>query len=64
MEDNVKRINELATKAKGEGLSDEEKAEQAQLRRAYIDAVKSSLTPHLERIRFVDDKGNVTKPGE
>jgi 5-formyltetrahydrofolate cyclo-ligase len=64
MEANIKRINELAAKAKNEGLTDAEKAEQASLRRTYIDAVKASLAPHLERIRFVDEDGNVTKPGE
>jgi uncharacterized protein YnzC (UPF0291/DUF896 family) len=65
MEDKVKRINELAAKAKSaDGLTEEEKAEQAALRRAYIDAVKASLEPHLDRIRYVDEEGNITKPGE
>lgn len=38
----VDRINELARKARTEGLTDEEKAEQAALRRAYIDSVKDN----------------------
>lgn len=47
----VARINELARKARSEGLSAEEAAEQQELRRRYIDAVKASLRGHLEHIR-------------
>ena len=48
------RINELAHKAKTQGLTQEEKEEQAKLRRAYIDAMKASLKSQLDNIRFVD----------
>ena len=42
----VDRINELARKSRTpEGLTPEEKEEQAALRRAYIDAVKQNLKP-------------------
>ena len=41
MDEKIARINALAHKAKAEGLTDEEKEEQAQLRRDYIDSVKS-----------------------
>ena len=44
----IDRINELARKAKTEGLTAEETAERNILRRAYIDSVKASLTGHLE----------------
>ena len=44
----IDRINELARKAKAEGLTAEEIAERNVLRRAYIDSVKASLTGHLE----------------
>lgn len=44
----IDRINELARKAKTEGLTAEETAERNVLRRAYIDSVKASLTGHLE----------------
>jgi uncharacterized protein YnzC (UPF0291/DUF896 family) len=60
----VARINELARKAKGDGLTDDEKAEQQTLRRWYIDACKASLQCHLDNIRYVDDQGNVSKPTE
>ncbi|WP_134686707.1 DUF896 domain-containing protein [Brevibacillus migulae] len=51
----IKRINELAKKAKGSGLSTEEKEEQQTLRRKYIDAMKTSLRSSLDSIRYVED---------
>jgi uncharacterized protein YnzC (UPF0291/DUF896 family) len=63
-EEQFKRINELARKSKAEGLTPDELAEQAGLRRAYIDSVKASLQPQLESIRYVDADGNITMPGE
>ena len=60
-EDKIKRINELARKQKAEGLTDEEKAEQAQLRREYIESYKRSLVAQLENTYVVDDKGNKQK---
>lgn len=54
----IDRINELARKAKGEGLSDGEKAEQQALRREYIDAMKASLTAQLDNMVVVDEQGN------
>lgn len=45
----IDRINELARKAKtAEGLTPEETAERAVLRREYIDAFKHSLTAQLD----------------
>ena len=44
----IARINELARKAKAEGLSQEELAERDKLRRIYIDSVKANLVGHLE----------------
>lgn len=44
----IDRINALARKSRAEGLTDAEKAEQAALRREYIDSVTASLTGHLE----------------
>ena len=52
----IQRINELARKAKTQGLTEEEKAEQTRLRRAYIDAMKASLKSQLDNIRFVEDE--------
>lgn len=57
----IDRINELAKKMKAEGLTEEEKAEQAVLRREYIDSFKRSLTGQLDNMYIVDEKGNKTK---
>ncbi|HZG77675.1 MAG TPA: DUF896 domain-containing protein [Paenibacillus sp.] len=52
----VQRINELARKQKSVGLTAEEKLEQAELRRQYIDNFKASLRQQLDAIEFVDDE--------
>lgn len=57
----IDRINELACKAKTVGLTEEETAERAVLRREYIDSVAANLKGHLDRVYFVDEKGNKEK---
>ena len=57
----VNRINELARKARTEGLTDEEKAEQAALRRAYIDSVKDNLRVQLAGTYVQKEDGSVVK---
>ena len=44
----IDRINELARKAKAEGLTPEETAERDALRREYIAAVKRNLVAQLD----------------
>ncbi|MEK8128620.1 DUF896 domain-containing protein [Paenibacillus filicis] len=51
----VKRINELARKAKTEGLSDAEIEERNELRAKYINSFKASLRTQLDNIKFVDE---------
>ena len=64
----IDRINELARKSKTpEGLTEEEKAEQAVLRREYIDSVKASLVGHLENTTILRPDGSkekVTRKGK
>ncbi|WP_139489060.1 DUF896 domain-containing protein [Brevibacillus dissolubilis] len=57
----IKRINELAKKAKESGLTASEKEEQQALRQKYIDAVKTSLRANLDNIKFVDEEDNKPK---
>ena len=52
----IARINELAKKAKTEGLTDAEKAEQQALRDEYRAAFRASLEAQLNNIEFVDEK--------
>ena len=44
----IARINELARKSRAQGLTEQERAEQAALRREYIDAMKRSLKVQLD----------------
>ena len=60
----IARINELAKKAKTEGLSQEETVERDKLRRIYIDNVKASLVGHLENTYIVDPDGTKHKVGK
>lgn len=57
----IDRINALARKAKAEGLTEEERAEQAVLRRAYIDSVVGNLKGQLDNTVIVDEKGRRRK---
>ena len=51
----IDRINELARKSRTqEGLTEEEKSEQAALRQEYRDSIKANLIGQLESIEFVD----------
>ena len=57
----IARINELAKKAKTEGLTPEELKERDQLRRIYIDSVKASLIGNLENTYIVEPDGTKRK---
>lgn len=58
-EADINRINVLARKSKTpEGLTEAEKAEQAALRRAYIDAMKASVKAALSNVDVIDESGN------
>lgn len=58
----ITRINELARKAKTpEGLTEEERWEQADLRRRYLDGVQANLRAQLDNTYVVDEQGNKRK---
>ena len=48
------RINELAHKSKAEGLTDEEKEEQHELRQEFLDEIRADVKASLESIEIVD----------
>lgn len=50
----IDRINFLANKSKKEGLTEEEKLEQKQLREEYLKNFRENFRKQLERIRIVD----------
>ena len=52
MDEKIKRINELYHKSQAEGLSAEEKDEQARLRKEYINSVKVNLRSQLNNINL------------
>ena len=61
-DEKVARINALARKSRTpEGLTEEEKAEQAALRREYVDAVKASLAGHLDNTVVLNPDGTKKK---
>ena len=61
MNEVIARINELAKKAKTEGLTDEELVERDKLRRIYIDSVKANLVGQLENTTIVYPDGSRKK---
>lgn len=60
-EEKIKRINELARKQKSVGLTEEERQEQATLRREYIDSFKRSLEAQLDNTVIVYPDGSRKK---
>ena len=57
----IARINELAKKAKTEGLNQEELAERDKLRRIYIDNVTGNLKNQLDNSYIVRPDGTKEK---
>lgn len=64
-EKKIKRINELAKKAKSpEGLTHDEKVEQNLLRQEYIAAYRNNLIAQLENTYIVEPDGTKHKLGK
>ncbi len=65
MEEIIKRINELYHKSQTpEGLTPEEKEEQAKLRGVYIEAVRKNLRGQLNNIDVQNPDGTIVNLGE
>lgn len=61
MKTRLERINELARKAKTEGLTAEEIAERDVLRKEYVAAVLGNVRAQLDNTYVVDEQGNKRK---
>ncbi len=57
----IDRINELARKAKAEGLTEAETAERDRLRKEYVAAVRANLTAQLDNTYVQDPQGKKRK---
>ena len=57
----IQRINELALKAKAQGLTPEEAQEQKRLRQEYLDSVRKNLVSQLENMSILEPDGTKKK---
>ncbi len=64
LDEQIARINELYHKSQAEGLTEEEKAEQAQLRAAYVANFRANLRGQLDSITIVRPDGTKENLGE
>lgn len=64
MDEKIARINILYHKSQKDGLTDEEKAEQANLRQDYIKSVRANLKGQLNHIDIIDKDGLVENLGD
>lgn len=64
MDERIKRINELYHKSQAEGLTPEEKEEQALLRKEYVASVRANLRGQLDSITIERPDGTMEKLSE
>lgn len=64
MEEKIKRINELYHKSQAEGLTEEERKEQAILRSEYVANVRANLRGQLDSITIQREDGTLENLGE
>ena len=55
------RINQLAAKARTEGLTEEEVRERDALRKQYLAAVRRNIDAQLEKVQIVETDGSKHK---
>lgn len=58
----LKRINVLAKKAKAEGLTEDEKVEQMNLRKEYLQNIRRSFTNQISSMTVIDPEGKDVTP--
>ena len=64
MQEIIDRINELYHKSQDVGLTEEEKAEQKDLRQQYVLSIRRSLRGQLDNIDIQNEDGSITNLGE
>ena len=60
----IDRINTLYHKSQATGLTEEEKQEQAALRKEYIEAIRTNMRANLNNISIQEQDGTVTDLGK
>lgn len=60
----IDRINELYHKSQSVGLTEEEKEEQARLRKEYIETIRSNMRGTLNNISIKEKDGTITDLGK
>ena len=60
----IDRINTLYHKSQAVGLTEEEKAEQAKLRKEYIEAIRKNMRSTLNNISIKEEDGSITDLGK
>lgn len=63
-EEKIARINELYHKSKAEGLTEEEKKEQAELRQEYIASIRNNIRSQLNNVTIVNPDGTMVDLGK
>jgi len=60
----IDRINALYHKSQSVGLTEEEKQEQAVLRKEYIEAIRKNMRANLNHISIQEKDGSITDLGK
>ena len=60
----IDRINTLYHKSQATGLTEEENAEQAELRKKYVEAIRTSMRSNLNNISIKEKDGTLTDLGK
>ena len=60
----IDRINALYHKSKAVGLTEEEKMEQAALRKEYLETIRKNMRAHLNNISIQEKDGTITDLGK
>lgn len=63
-DEKIKRINELYHKSQTQGLTEEEKKEQAALRSEYVASIRANLRAQLNNISIEKEDGTIENLGE